>query len=408
MSSEPETSPLENISESGTSGEGLTLGKIVSGLVQRLGSFGLVVIVLLCLMVLTFFGTFAQAHMSLHQVREIYFDSFPGFMLDLGLFSIPFPSALVLLSILFINLLVGGMLRMRRTWSRGGIFVIHIGIAVLLLSGLVEYASSDKGHMTLYEGQSSNRFASYYDWEVTIAERLPEGRERLYVIPNDHFAWLEAGDVARFRAEGMPFTVELRGFLANCRPRRVGGPRDGIEGFGLQPLQLEMEAEQDIAGITVTLVDPNGMRREALMWGAQNAPYRTRIGGRDVAVDFRHLTWGLPFKVTLRDFQRELHPRTGMASSFSSDITRLQAGVAQDIHISMNAPMRHGGFTFYQSGWGPPNAPPGARLFSTFSVVHNPTDQGPLVACIIIGIGLLWQFLRKLTLHIRAEAGRRT
>ena len=124
-------------------------------------------------------------------------------------------------------------------------------------------------------------------------------------------------------------------------------------------------------------------------------------------LDFRHLTWDLPFEVTLRDFQRKLHPRTGMASSFSSDITRLQAGVAQDVHISMNAPMRHGGYTFYQSGWGPQNAPPGAKLFSTFSVGHNPTDQGPLVACIIIGIGLLWQFLRKLKLHIRAEVGRR-
>jgi len=70
----------------------------------------------------------------------------------------------------------------------------------------------------------------------------------------------------------------------------------------------------------------------------------------------------------------------------------------------MNEPFRHRGYTFYQSGWGPPNAAPGTPLFSTFSVVRNPSDRVPLIACLVIAAGMLLHFGRKLVLHVRSQA----
>lgn len=57
----------------------------------------------------------------------------------------------------------------------------------------------------------------------------------------------------------------------------------------------------------------------------------------------------------------------------------------------------------YQASWGPSNAAPGQRLFSTFAVVRNPADHWPLVACLVIAVGFLFHFVRKLWRYIRSE-----
>ena len=105
------------------------------------------------------------------------------------------------------------------------------------------------------------------------------------------------------------------------------------------------------------------------------------------------------------DFRRELHAGTTMAASFESDVTKIEDGAEEKIRIWMNHPLRRRGFTFFQASWG---TGPNDRLFTVFEVVRNPADQGPLVACIIIGIGMLIQFLQKLAGYMRTEAKRRT
>ena len=66
--------------------------------------------------------------------------------------------------------------------------------------------------------------------------------------------------------------------------------------------------------------------------------------------------------------------------------------------------LRDGGLVVYQASWGPANAMPGARLFSTFAVVRNPADPWPLIACLVIAAGLAYHFVRKLHRYVRAEA----
>jgi hypothetical protein len=46
-------------------------------------------------------------------------------------------------------------------------------------------------------------------------------------------------------------------------------------------------------------------------------------------------------------------------------------------------------------------------MFSVFAVVRNPSDQVPLYACIVIGMGLLIHFGRKLVFYLKAEARKR-
>jgi hypothetical protein len=97
-----------------------------------------------------------------------------------------------------------------------------------------------------------------------------------------------------------------------------------------------------------------------------------------------------------------------MDSRFSSYVTKVEDGVERDVHVTMNEPLRHRGYTFYQSGWGPPGASPGEPHYSTFSVVRNPSDRVPIWACTVIALGLLVHFGRRLALHVRASSSRPT
>jgi hypothetical protein len=115
----------------------------------------------------------------------------------------------------------------------------------------------------------------------------------------------------------------------------------------------------------------------------------------------------MPFTIRLDDFTKEDHPGMGMAKSFMSDVTKIEDGNRRQLRIEMNEPLRDGGLVLFQSSWGPSNARPGDRLFSTFSVVRNPSDHWPLYACIVIGVGMLIAFCQRLARYIVSQAKHR-
>jgi hypothetical protein len=87
-------------------------------------------------------------------------------------------------------------------------------------------------------------------------------------------------------------------------------------------------------------------------------------------------------------------------------VSKVEGSVATRIHITMNEPLRHRGYTLYQSGYGPqrPDEPP--TPYSVFSVVRNPADRVPWFACGVIFLGMLVHFVMKLSRHLaRQRAG---
>ncbi|MFT5051230.1 MAG: hypothetical protein ACI8QZ_002641 [Chlamydiales bacterium] len=377
--------------------------KFIERFFQILGSFGLACIVLLFLLLLTFLGTLEQVDNSLFEVQKKYFESL---IVRDTMVIVPLPGVYLLLGLLFVNLIVGGMLRIRWTWSRLGILIIHFGIATMLLGGLIEFKTSHKGHVTLFEGESAAEFQSYFEWEVTVTESLGNGRVREHVIPNGRFVDLGARESARMTSDAIPFDVVLSGFLPNCQPVQARGDGIGIEGILLEELPGEEHAEQDIAGVTVTLEGLPDGPESGLLWGVQRAPWVVRAGGQPWSIDLRRRTWRMPFQIHLRDFTRELHPGTQTPSKFYSDVTCIQDNVSQDLQISMNEPLRRDGLTLFQASWGPSNARPGDRLFSTFAVVDNPADKVPLIALLIIAAGLLTNFIPRLRRHMVSQSSK--
>lgn len=377
--------------------------------VAVLSSFGLSCVLLLLLGLLTWLGTLEQVHTGLYDVQKKYFESFV-LLHDLGPFSIPLPGANLVLCTLFLNLIVGGVVRLRRHRSAVGILITHLGIAFLLVSGFVKAYFSEDGHVTLFEGQRATHFQSYYRWEIVILEPLGSGRVREHIVPQELFADAIGAAPVTISAPELPFDVEVSRFTANCRPTPKGPMFDVsvpvIDGVFLQAQAPSTEAEANIAGCYVSAVQRDGQRVTGLVWGAQAAPFTVNATGRDWAIDLRKERYPMPFTLVLDEFTKEDHPRSNMPKSFSSDVTVIEGAAARAVRISMNEPLRSDGLVLYQASWGPSTARPGEPLFSTFAVVRNPADQFPLYACIVIATGLLLHFTRKLVAHIRVEAAR--
>ncbi|HIA26591.1 MAG TPA: hypothetical protein EYN79_00480 [Planctomycetes bacterium] len=382
----------------------------ISGfLIKILSSQKLAAVLMTLLLLLTFLGTLEQVDHGLFAVQKAYFESW--FLVhEIGPVPIPLPGGLLCMSLFGLNLLVGGLVRFRLKPSNLGIFIIHIGMAIMLASGLVKLYISDDGHLTLFEEEESNEFVSYHYWELAIFESGISGPVKEYLIPGEDFLHLGSGKSRVFVDSDLPFQVELSNFLANCKPRFEDSDLQAIspeiEGWALEELPMEVAAERNIAGLVATVIETAGETSSSgLLYGRSDiAPWSFQAGGRSWALALRHRRFSMPFTIRLDDFHKEDHPGIEMARSFRSDVTKFESGREQKIRIQMNEPLRDGGLVLFQSGWGPSNAPPGARLYTVLSVVRNPSDHWPLYSCIVIGAGMLIAFIQKLLKYAQRQA----
>ncbi|MBW2534387.1 MAG: cytochrome c biogenesis protein ResB, partial [Deltaproteobacteria bacterium] len=310
--------------------------------------------------------------------------------------------------LLFVNIVLGGMVRIRKGWSMAGILITHVGIAMLLVSGFVKLYYSQDGHVTLYEGERTDVYQSYYDWEVAITEELPDGSAREHVVPQEDFLHTQGGGAVTLRSEALPFALELAHFMPNASPLPKGPMFEVdvpvVDGFFLRDRPKEVEAERNVAGLYAAAVTPDGQRQEGILFGLTSAPWTVQTAEGRYAVELRKQRYPMPFTVVLDDFTKEDHPGVNMPKAFMSDVTVIEDGSIRPVRIEMNQPLRDGGLVLYQAYWGPSNAAPGTPLFSTLSVVQNPADQWPLYSCIVIALGLVLHFSRKLGRYVRVEA----
>ena len=193
----------------------------MKSIINALSSIGLSCILVLLLAVLTWLGTLEQVEYGLYEVQNKYFNSFILWH-DFGPFAVPLPGANLVMCVLFVNLVLGGIVRIRKGVRNIGVLITHVGILLLLLSGFVKLYHSYDGHVTLYEGQSSSEFQSYFRYELAITTEDGTGGLREYVIPQEE--WIDAlgDDKVTLSSNELPFDLELSHFLVNCEPMPKG------------------------------------------------------------------------------------------------------------------------------------------------------------------------------------------
>ena len=127
-------------------------------------------------------------------------------------------------------------------------------------------------------------------------------------------------------------------------------------------------------------------------------------GGKTYRTALRWLRSYHDFSVTLLTTTHEIYPGTitrsnpqGIPKNFQSRVrvNNAKTGENREVDIYMNNPLRYGGLTFFQYQMGRDEVAQNVGT-STLQVVRNPSWITPYLGCIIVGVGMTWQFMAHL------------
>lgn len=367
-------------------------------------SFKLATVVLVFMTVVTLLGTLGQVEHGLHAAKQKYFHSW-FFVEKIGGVPLLFPGGLLLMILLFMNMTLGAIVKVKKRWKGFGLLVSHIGMLMLLAGGFVTWAFSTDGYMALYPGMTSNRVESYREWQLEIVPLSKDGKaEKAWIYPAALLETMQPDEQRIVQAGSLPFDVVINGYSKNATPIPTSAPMAAnvtgkeIDGFKLSPQKASKEAEQNLPGCFVEFRPRDGGQPvEAMLWAGsykfdpreKPMPYSFTIGDQLYGALLVKKSWTVPFSVKLDEFIFERHPGVMTARNYESRVTRLEEGSpGKALEIKMNEPMRHGGYTFFQESFGPSGSQPGDEMFSQFAVANNPADQWPLWSLVVTGTGL--------------------
>jgi len=366
-------------------------------LVSFFTSIKLTVALLVLGLVLVFIGTLAQVELGLYEVQSRFFQSFVATWGPAGAsWKIPvFPGGYLIGGLLLINL-VCSLIKIGPNPKKIGIITIHIGIILMLVGQLATDKLAREGILHLRLGETKSYSESDRRHELTIADTSDPEQANVIAIPDSRLVNGETLDL------GLPFLLKVREFMPHSALARqqVAGfeksPATAGTGVGLwyraEPLVTKMD-ERDIPSVTVDLETADGQKLGTwLLSRFFDAPEHVDVGGKHFDLALRLRRYYKPFSLNLVEFRHDVYAGTSIPKNFSS-LVRLdnpESGEKREVKIYMNNPLRYGGYTFYQSGFDPDNQG------SSLQVVKNPSWLTPYLACVIVGGGLLTQFLMHL------------
>jgi hypothetical protein len=367
---------------------------------QLLGSIASLRLTVICLaaaFVLVFAGTLAQVRLGLFFVQEQYFQSaFIWWSPTSGSFKIPvFPGGHLIGAVLLVNLIASLIHRFTVSWRKLGIQLIHIGIIVLLAGGFATDLFSVSSYMRIKEGASKNYSEDSSRMELAVTEITDKESDQITAVPGDLLA--EGGTLT---PKSLPFQIVVRGFYRNSTLSMIGQDAGSAvpaatQGAGTRisvqskPRATKMD-ERDVMSAVLEII-PEGKGDSLGTWLVSDVMAEAQelhLNGRHWNLELRPARYYKPYRLMLEDFSHETYPGTQIPKDFSSKVI-LDDDVNNDhrqVVIYMNHPFRYLGDTYYQSGFEPDNSG------TVLQVVRNPSYQAPYVACVIVSLGMMFQF----------------
>jgi hypothetical protein len=363
---------------------------MIGRVLGALGSLRVTVVGLSLLLVLTVWGTLYQVDHGLYLAQERFYQSWSFPVAGV----IPFPGAQLVMAILFVNLGASMLCLARQGRLRRGQFTTHLGLILMLAAGAVTFYWGKSASLSLAEGEGSNVAISYNEWELALLP-APSGTDT-------RISTLNARALRPGRTTALPgnrLAIRVEAYYRNCEADRktVENPPENSIGFtALEPKPPHKEPAEDMPGLIFTLLEDGREKGRFLVWGGSGAPVVLPTGN---LLSLRRQRLPLPAMVQLVDFRREMHPGSGIAKSYSSQVlVRSGEGLDRKVLISMNKPLRLQGYTFYQSSF---SSDSGGREISTLAVVHNFGRMIPYIATGTTAAGMLLHFTGMLITRLR-------
>ena len=361
-------------------------------------SVKLAVVLLALGLILVFWGTIAQVKVGLYQAQNEFFRSWFIYWQPQGSgLRIPiFPGSYLVGGLLLINLFAAHLRYYRKGWKYFGIALLHIGVVLMLAGQFATDVLSVESYMRIREGGASNYSESNGRWELAIVDTTDEKDDKVVAVPT---GLLANGETVQ--NSELPFKFKVLTYHLNSA---LSGERTG----GLEMVEAENTAGRqiwwrglpketrmnyrDIPSVLVELIEPGGNTRKMLVSGHMNSQSLT-VGGRNLKMDLRPERYYKPYYLHLVDFRFDRYPGTEIPKNYSSRVrvVRPESGEDREVTIRMNEPLRYAGKTFFQSSFDEVD-----EKGTVLQVVDNPSWLTPYFACILVAVGMSWQFLAHL------------
>jgi hypothetical protein len=372
-------------------------------------SLRLTVVLLVLGIVLVFWATLAQVQLGVWGVQEHFFRTFFVLVRIPGT-DIPFPAfpgGYFLGGLLLINLIAAHAYRFRLSWKKAGLQLIHFGLILLLLGELFTGILQDEFSLRLQEGETKGHSESFRLNELAVIDMTDPAWDDVVAIPERLIA---RGSPVQHPK--LPFRVVPRYYVPNAnlqmqaqaQPAGSTVPNLATQGIGprlaVTPLRLTYrDNERNLPTAFLELIGSEGSIGTWLVSPMLVQPQIFEYAGRTWRLEFRFQREYKPFALTLLELRHDVYPGSDIPKNFSSRvrITGTDGSEDRESLIYMNNPLRYQGFTFYQYQMDSANG------FSVLQVVRNPSWLMPYIACTLMTLGLLWQFLY----HLRGFAVRR-
>ncbi len=371
-------------------------------------------------MVLIFVATLEQVRVGIRGAQAEFFESMYGIWHYpeqfwggefLNPLPIPIPGGYLLGALLILNLIAAFITRFQWTGKKMGIQFIHLGIIMLLIGQLATQAMQEESRMQINKGESKNYLERFHGVELAFIDVTDPKAEQVVAFSQ---GLLEQGGM--HYTENLPFKIRVLEFGKNCefnalppvrKPSSLTAkvnrgvintnnleifpkPEDfSSEGMNFAYVVFELLDGAESMGTWGAISHPAGNH-----WWAQINPKMGDLAFQPIRKNGR--LWGatlrpereyLPYSIELLGIANEFYQGTDIPFNFESEILlKMDQNQSRRALVYMNTPLRHEGKTFYQYQMNK------AADYTVFQVVRNPSWLIPYIACILVSIGLLWQF----------------
>lgn len=336
-------------------------------------------------------GTLAQRWLGLYDAQAMFFSSFYFWAGPL-----PLPGGYTLCGLLAAGLIVKFLFYSEWNWRRTGIIMSHLGTIILLAGGLLTALTARESYMAIPEGQSSPYIYDYIDTQLSVFI----GDKTRIDIP---FANLQQKKMTA----NLPFELEVIDACSNCaiikREEKAGefgeAPlRDMAQHMALVPKPRDKEAETNLSGVSMLIAGLDEDQDGAyIAFNAMPKPIELQQKNHKIRLVLGKVQRALPFAVELKDFEKTAYPGTDTARAYRSDVIVHDGAVRWPARISMNAPLRYKGYTFYQSAFEQTDQ----GEITILAVVENSGRVLPYLGTLVIAAGLLLHLV--LAMRLRRE-----
>ena len=308
-------------------------------------------------------------------------------------------------------LLVGCVLAFNK---RAGIVLLHGGVGLMMLAEIVVTVRAKESQMYIVEGETQDHSSDTRTPEIAVISSADAKEDRVVAIPRN---FLQVGKTIQH--PDLPFDIEVLSYYVNSEMRALKpgektfataglGLRrtvdevpqfNGVDGSGRvdQPaafIRLKKKGTQESLGTYLTAVSHSRVE----------VPESITVDGKPYSFLMRFEHIYRPYSIQLNEFRHDTYPGTTVAKDFTSQVTISdpERKEEREARIWMNNPLRYRGETFYQSEH--TIDPITGKKMTVLQVVSNTGWMIPYVSCMIVVVGMMYQFSLTLLRFLKRRA----